>query len=149
MPTEKTQDVETDKPYGLRLHLRLVIAGTITSFLGIAVVCGFLVYRQAYILHAEISRSTSELQIAVIERGHTIADSMAKTMENAIAGYNFTFVSESMKDFQDGNDDVAYGFVTNAAGIIIVHTDWDQNRSRDHGPRSRRTRGVQRGIRHF
>ena len=126
MTTEKTQDVEKDKPYGLRLHLRLVIAGTITSFLGIAVVCGFLVYRQAYILHAEISRSTSELQVAVIERGHTIADSMAKSMENAIAGYNFTFVSESMKNFQDGNDDVAYGFVTNAAGVIIVHTDSEQ-----------------------
>lgn len=126
MPLLKQRPGTHPKPYGLRLHVRLVLAGAVTSFLGIAVVCGFLVYRQAYILHAEISRSTAELRVANIERGHILADSMVKSMENAIAGYNFTFVADSMKHVREGNHDLAYGYVTNAVGTVIVHTNSDQ-----------------------
>lgn len=126
MTEEETQQAAPEKGYGLRLHFRLVLAGAITAFLGIAAVCAFLVYRQAHILHDEISRSTIDLQVAIIDRGHTVADSMVRSMENAIAGYNFAFVADSMKRVHDSNDDIAYGFVTNAAGIVIVHTDPEQ-----------------------
>jgi signal transduction histidine kinase len=126
MTDEQTQQTAEPKGYGLRLHFRLVMAGAITAFLGIAAVCAFLVYRQAHVLHDEISRSTIDLQVAIIDRGHTVADSMVRSMENAIAGYNFTFVADSMQRVQDSSGGIAYGFVTNAAGIVIVHTDPEQ-----------------------
>ncbi len=105
------------------LHLKLVLAGTITTFLGIALVSGFLTYRQATVLHSEIQRSTQQLREATVERGRQLAESMSASMENAIAGYNFNFVSESIQSVQERTTGLAYGFVTNSAGSIIVHTD--------------------------
>jgi len=116
----------TEKSYGLGLHLRLVFGGAVTSFLGIATVCGFLVYQQVHVFQAEIGRSTIELREAMIERGNILGESLAKSMENAIAGYNFTFVAESMNLLQEGKDNLAYGYVTNSAGSVIVHTDANQ-----------------------
>jgi signal transduction histidine kinase len=112
--------------YGLGLHLRLVFAGAVTSFLGVATVCGFLVYQQVHVFQAEIGRSTAELRIAMVERGRILGESLAKSMENAIAGYNFTFVAESMNLLKESKDNLAYGYVTNSAGTVIVHTDTNQ-----------------------
>ncbi len=108
---------------GIGLHLRLVLAGAITTFLAVTLVCWFLVNRQATILHGEIVRSTTELRHALIERGALLADSMALSMENAIAGYNFTFVHASLRSVAESTPDLSYGFVTNNAGVVIVHTD--------------------------
>jgi signal transduction histidine kinase len=105
------------------LHLKLVLAGTITTFVGIALVSGFLTYRQATVLHSEIQRASQQLRAATVERGRQLAESMSASMENAIAGYNFNFVSESIQSVQERTDSLAYGFVTNAAGSIIVHTN--------------------------
>jgi signal transduction histidine kinase len=105
------------------LHLKLVLAGTITTFAGIALVSGFLTYRQATVLHAEIERSTQELRSAMVERGSQLAESMSASMENAIAGYNFNFVSESIQSVQERTTGLSYGFVTNGEGNVIVHTD--------------------------
>ena len=49
------------------LHLKLVLAGTVTTFMGIALVSGFLTYRQATVLHSEIQRSTHQLREAMAE----------------------------------------------------------------------------------
>ena len=116
----------SEKAYGLGLHLRLVFAGAVTSFLGIATVCGFLVYQQVHVFQTEIGRSTGELREAMIERGRILGESLAKSMENAIAGYNFTFVAESMNLLKEGKDNLAYGYVTNSSGAVIVHTDANQ-----------------------
>ncbi len=112
--------------YGLGLHLRLVFAGALTSFLGVATVCGFLVYQQVHVFQAEIGRSTGELRTAMVERGRILGESLAKSMENAIAGYNFTFVAESINLLKEGKENLAYGYVTNSAGTVIVHTDTNQ-----------------------
>ena len=62
-------------------------------------------------------------------------------MENAIAGYNFTFVAESMNLMKEGKDDIAYGYVTNSSGVVIVHTDSDRVGDKKPVPLSLQTGG--------
>ena len=139
---DSTPTTGASKSYGLGLHLRLVFGGALTSFLGIATVCGFLVYQQVNIFQEEIARSTTELREAIIERGRILGESLAKNMENAIAGYNFTFVAESMNLMKEGKDDMAYGYVTNSAGVVIVHTDPDRVGDKKPVPLSLQTGGY-------
>ena len=87
-------------PNSLGLHLKLVFAGSVTTFLGIVMVSVFLVYQQASIMRMEVDRSTEAMRYGLIERARLLADSMASSMEIAIAGYNFTFVSDSVKGLQ-------------------------------------------------
>ncbi|MEE8311722.1 MAG: hypothetical protein V3R77_05655, partial [Candidatus Binatia bacterium] len=55
-------------PGGLGLHLKLVLAGSVTTFVGIVMVSAFLVYQQASIMRMEVSRSTEALRYGLIER---------------------------------------------------------------------------------
>jgi signal transduction histidine kinase len=126
------------------LHVKLVLAGTITTFVGIALVSGFLTYRQATVLNAEIERSSDQLRSAMIERGRLLAESMSASMENAIAGYNFNFVSEAIQSVQERTTGLAYGFVTNSNGVAIVHTDADQVGTPHEYLRTALQRGVVR-----
>ncbi len=110
-------------PGGLGLHLKLVLAGSVTTFVGIVMVSAFLVYQQASIMRMEVSRSTEALRYGLIERSRLLADSMATSMENAIAGYNFTFVADSIKGVQQRNSNLAYAYLTNSNRRVIIHTE--------------------------
>jgi signal transduction histidine kinase len=105
------------------LHLKLVITGAATTFVCIAMVTVIVAMRQSTVLNEEIEHSTQELRQSMIERGGLLAESIAASMENAIAGYNFLFVTETMKSVEERTDDLVYGYVANAAGTILVHTD--------------------------
>ena len=102
------------------LHLRLVLAAAMTIFLSVACVSGLLVYRQTKVLREEIQRSSAQLRAAMIERGDLLAENVGANMENAIAGFNFAFVTAAMETIQEKNRDLAYGLVTNATGIITA-----------------------------
>ena len=112
-----------------------------TSVASVAIVCAFLVYQQVNIFQEEIERSTSELREAATDRGRILGESLAKNLEQAIAGYNFTFVAESMNVLREGRDDLAYGYVTNSVGTIIVHTDPQRVGDRKTIPLSLQTGG--------
>jgi len=111
---------------GLGLHLKLVVAGSITTFGGIVMVSAFLVYQQAMIMNSEVDRSTQALRSGMIERGRLLAEGMGASMENAIAGYNFTFVADSIKSLQQRNSNLSYAYVTNSNEMVIIHTDAEQ-----------------------
>ena len=111
-----------ERRYGLGLHFKLVLAGAVTTFLGVALVATFIVYRQANVLSDEIDRSANAQSVAVIERGRLLARTLGAGFENALAGADFRFVAEALTSIQKKNTDIAYGFVTNSSGKIIVHT---------------------------
>jgi signal transduction histidine kinase len=135
------EDTDKTNPQGFALHLRLVFGGALTSFVGVATVCGFLIYQQANIFQGEIGRSTTELRQTVTDRSRILGESLAKNLEQAIAGYNFTFVAESLNLLREGREDLTYGYVTNASGIIIVHTDPHRVGDRKSIPLSLQTGG--------
>ncbi|TFH20418.1 MAG: HAMP domain-containing protein [Myxococcales bacterium] len=110
-------------PGRLGLHLKLVLAGSVTTFVGIVMVSAFLVYQQSSIMRIEVNRSTEAMSYGLIERGRLLADSVATSMENAIAGYNFTFVADSIKGVQQRNSNLAYAYLTNSERQIIIHTE--------------------------
>ncbi len=107
----------------LGLHLKLVLAGSITTLVGVALVSVFFVYHQAEVLNAEIDHSTEALRVSLIERGRLLAESMAASMENAIAGYNFEFVNGAIDSLQKRTSNLTQAYVVNATNTVIIHSD--------------------------
>jgi signal transduction histidine kinase len=108
---------------GVGLHLKLAFAGSVSVFVCIALLSAILVYRQSAVLNDEIDRASRQLQSGMIERGRLLAQSMGTSMETAIAGYDFAFITDTVKTMQSNNANLDYAFLTNAAGIVIIHTD--------------------------
>jgi signal transduction histidine kinase len=108
---------------GYGLHLKLALAGAVALLLCIGVLSVSLVARQSAVLSGEIERASAELQRSMVERGVLLADGMAASMESAIAGYDFAFITDTVKTMQSKNENLAYGYLVNSAGVVIVHTD--------------------------
>ena len=70
-------------PRGLQLHLKLVLAGSVTTFAGIALVSAHLVYQQKQVMSAEVYRSTEALRSGFIERNRLLAGHLAATLANS------------------------------------------------------------------
>ncbi|MFN2426976.1 MAG: sensor histidine kinase [Candidatus Binatia bacterium] len=108
---------------GYGLHLRLAFAGAVALFGSIGVLSVTLMLRQSDVLTNEIDKSSFELQRSLVERGRLLADGMAASMESAIAGYDFAFLTDTVKTMQAKNENLAYAYLVNAARVVIVHTD--------------------------
>ncbi|HYC00809.1 MAG TPA: HAMP domain-containing sensor histidine kinase [Candidatus Limnocylindrales bacterium] len=108
---------------GYGLHLKLALAGAVALFACIALLSATLMYRHSAVLNSEIERASVQLQKGMIERGVLLADGMAASMETAIAGYDFAFITETVRTMQAKNENLTHCFLVNAAGVVIVHTD--------------------------
>ncbi len=111
------------KAPAMGLHLKLVVAGAATTFVCIAIVVSITTYWQSRLLSAEIGHTSIALRKSMVDRGRLLAESMAASMESAIAGYNLTFVGESLGSLALSNDELDHAYVANTAGSILVHTD--------------------------
>ena len=116
---------------GYGLHLRLALAGSIALFVCIGVLSVTLMIRQSDVLSNEIDKASFELQHSLIERGRLLADGMAASMETAIAGYDFAFLTDTVRTMQAKNENLTYAYLVNASRVVIVHTE-----SRKVGARS-------------
>ncbi len=105
------------------LHLKLVVAGAATTVVCVALVVSITTYWQSRLLAAEIGHTSTALRKSMVDRGSLLAESMAASMETAIAGYNLTFVGESLGSLASSNDELDHAYVANAAGSILVHTE--------------------------
>jgi len=121
---------------GYGLHLRLALAGAVALFVCIGVLAVTLMMRQSDVLTNEIDKASFELQRSMVERGRLLADGMAASMETAIAGYDFAFLTETVKTMQAKNENLTYAYLVNASRVVIVHTD-----SQKVGSRSTETPG--------
>ncbi len=107
--------------YGL--HLKLALAGAVSLFLCIALLSSTLMLRQSALLHSEIERTSAQLQRSMVQRGVLLAEGMAASMESAIAGYDFAFITDTVTTMRKKNENLSYAYLTSAAGIVIVHSD--------------------------
>ncbi len=108
---------------GFGLHLKLALAAAVTMFFCIGLLAVILLYRQSNVLNDEIQRASVQLEKGLVQRGVLLAEGMAASMETAIAGYDFAFITGTVRTMQRKNENLAYSFLTNASGITIVHTD--------------------------
>ncbi|MFN2377168.1 MAG: ATP-binding protein [Candidatus Binatia bacterium] len=108
---------------GYGLHLKLALAGAVALFVCIAVLSVTLMLRQSDVLTNEIDKASFELQRSMVERGRLLADGMAASMESAIAGYDFAFLTDTVRTMQEKNENLAYAYLVNASRVVIVHTD--------------------------
>lgn len=108
---------------GYGLHLKLAFAGAVALFVCIGALSITLMLRQSDVLANEINKASFELQRNMVERGRLLADGMAASMETAIAGYDFAFLTETIKTMQAKNENLSYAFLINASHVVIVHTD--------------------------
>jgi signal transduction histidine kinase len=121
---------------GYGLHLKLAFAGAVALFTCIAVLSATLLYRQSAVLTVEIERASLELRRSMIERGVLLVEGTAAGMESAVAGYDFAFITDTVETMQTRNENLAYAFLINSAGVVIVHTD-----SRQVGSHAKRPGG--------
>jgi len=126
--------------YGL--HLKLALAGAVSLFLCIALLSSTLMFRQSAILRSEIGRASAQLQRGMVQRGVVLAEGMAASMESAIAGYDFAFITDTVTTMQKKNENLTYAYITNAAGVIIVHSDPHQVGNRTEAIRDSQPRFV-------
>ena len=117
---------------GYGLHLRLALAGAVALFVCIGVLSVTLMLRQSDVLTNEIDKASFELQRSLVERGRLLADGMAASMESAIAGYDFAFLTDTVKTMQAKNENLTYAYLVNAARVVIVHTDSQKVGSRSN-----------------
>lgn len=108
---------------GYGLHLRLALVGAVSLFLCIGVLSATLMIRQSDVLTNEIDKASFELQRSMVERGRLLADGMAASMESAIAGYDFAFLTDTVRTMQAKNENLAYAYLVNDSRVVIVHTD--------------------------
>lgn len=106
-------------PRGLQLHLKLVLAGSVTTFAGIALVSAHLVYQQKQVMTAEVHRSTEALRSGFIERNRLLAGHLAATLATS----DRRDVDEAIHGTRKRNSDMAYGYFADAEGEIVEHTD--------------------------
>lgn len=117
---------------GYGLHLKLALVGAVALFVCIGVLSVTLMLRQSDVLANEINKASFELQRSMVERGRLLADGMAAGMETAVAGFDFAFLTETVKTMQAKNENLAYAYLVNAADVIIVHTDSKRVGNRSH-----------------
>jgi signal transduction histidine kinase len=108
---------------GYGLHLRLAFAGAVALFVCMGVLSVTLMVRQSDVLTNELEKASFELQRSMVERGRLLADGMAASMEAAIAGYDFAFLTDTVRTMQQKNENLAYAYLVNASRVVIVHTD--------------------------
>jgi signal transduction histidine kinase len=111
-----------ERPYGLGLHLKLVLAGVATTLIGVASVSAFLVYEQAHLLRDEIDRATAAQHSAAIERGRLLARTLGAAFENALTDHDTAFLTSMLRSV-DGKNAVVYAMITDSAGTAVAHTD--------------------------
>lgn len=119
----KPQRARTAPRTGYGLHLRLALAGAVSLFVCIGVLSVTLMLRQSDVLSNEIDKATFELQRSLVERGRLLADGMAASMETAIAGYDFAFLTDTVRTMQAKNENLTYAYLVNASRVVIVHTE--------------------------
>jgi signal transduction histidine kinase len=112
-----------ERRYGVGLHVKLVIAGALTTFVGIGAVSALLVVRQAATLQDEIVRATATHRAVLIERARSLGDRLGASVESAVANADLSAVADSIELAKTRNSDLAYALLTNADGKAIIHTD--------------------------
>jgi signal transduction histidine kinase len=128
---------------GYGLHVKMAFAGTVAMILCISVLSVTLVMRQSDVLSNEIDKASFELQRSMVERGRLLADGMAASMESAIAGYDFAFLTETIRTMQAKNENLAWAYLVNATRVVIVHTDQAKVGSRSEEAPAGKPRFVQ------
>lgn len=74
----------------------------------------------------QLNRNISQLQKAMQERGISVARSLALVAEQAIAGYDYTFLTDLMTQVVNNDPDISYILVMDPERRTIAHHNIDQ-----------------------
>jgi len=129
----------TPRPWArFGLHGKMVLAAAFTIVGSVAAVSSVLTWQQAHILNDQVERATLQLRQGMVERGQLLAASTTRSMENAIAGFNFNFVAETVRGLATEDNQLSWALVAREDGTVVVRSDPDLGddtaRSNSAGP---------------
>src|SRR6266513_2785575 len=105
----------------LRLHITLLL--TMLVVVSIAGISGTQVYRLRSDLESELTSWNSLMREALLTRGKAVANNAALSIAPAVESMEFLFVDEVVKNVTTHDPEVAYGFLADKDGKILVHSD--------------------------
>jgi len=105
----------------LRLHITLVL--TMLVVLSVAGISGILVYRLRSDLASELTDWNRLMRDQLERRGKAVANNAALSIAPAVESMEFLFVAEVVKNVTTHDPEVAYGFLADKDGRVLVHSD--------------------------
>lgn len=124
MPT-MTQNTQKTK-WRPSIRFNLVLMNFILLFLLFPTISFILFHELSNFRDAQLNRSLNQLQSAMQESGISLARSLSLSAEQAIAGYDYTFLTNMLTQIVEKDPDVSYALIMDPERRAIAHNRIDQ-----------------------
>jgi class 3 adenylate cyclase/HAMP domain-containing protein len=119
MAEEGTKTKET-----VRWSIRWKLMGIITLlvFILVAVLSYIQISNQREILEKELNERISLMRANLIERGKTFITTLSRQIENDLAAFNLSGVTQALAESARVNSEIKYAILMNSMGVVFMDT---------------------------
>ncbi|OGR01042.1 MAG: hypothetical protein A2511_17965 [Deltaproteobacteria bacterium RIFOXYD12_FULL_50_9] len=121
-------NAEAGKPFTWRPSLRIYLTSMNLFLLCLLfpLISFFFLHKQTQFRDAQLVRITQDLQDNLERRSATLAQSVAISAEQAIAGYEFTFLNTLAKNLVENDPEIQYIIIQDIDHRAIAHSESDK-----------------------
>ncbi len=106
--------------WSIKWKLMLVMTVVIVSLM--LVLTYVQISSQQAVLEGELKKRITLMRENLVERGKGFIANLAQQVENDIAAFNFSGVSQAVTDSVEQNDDIKYAVLLDMEGTVYIHT---------------------------
>jgi len=113
-------------PYGFRIQTKLMLA-VLPLFLTLIPLLSYIYIRnQEQSLQEEVENRIKIIKSNVQRRGISLAKMVARASENALAGFDLSFLSDILRAAAEGSPEILFILIMDNSRQVLVHTDASQ-----------------------
>lgn len=105
--------------WSIKWKLMLLIASLIVSLM--LILTTVQISSQTAVLQRELSKRSRLMRDSLIERGQSLANALARQVENDLAAFNLSAMFQRVSD-SVGKNDLKYAILMDASGMAVAHT---------------------------
>ncbi|ASF46066.1 ATP-binding protein [Methylovulum psychrotolerans] len=118
--TERTAATRRRARNSIRWQLLTTMIGLIIGLVVTLTVIELVLQKQS--LENELSKRVDLMKANLLERGSTMSNLMLTQVENDVAAFNFSHITENLHNTIKESPLLAYGILTNNDGVAFVHS---------------------------
>ncbi|MEY3880599.1 MAG: hypothetical protein RIQ94_1395 [Pseudomonadota bacterium] len=88
----------------------------------IVILSSLEVVLQKKLLEKELSERIDLMKASLVERGYSMSNLMLSQVENDVAAFNFSRITENLKNATEESPSLVYGILMNNDGLVIIHS---------------------------
>lgn len=88
----------------------------------IVILSSLEVVLQKKLLEKELSQRIDLMKASLVERGYSMSNLMLSQVENDVAAFNFSRITENLKNATEESPSLVYGILMNNDGLVIIHS---------------------------